>query len=139
MAQPDALKRRRWLDEQAERLLNGGLEQVVQSVQAFTLPCPKARKEQQNLVNYLLENDYRMKYQEYIENGLFIGSGAIESAHRTVVQCRLKRSSQRWSQSGAQNVLNLRVAYRATNGTKSSISSNIRPLRLLERQFEMHP
>ncbi|HMX41702.1 MAG TPA: hypothetical protein PKD78_15295, partial [Saprospiraceae bacterium] len=101
MAQPDALKRRRWLDEQAERLLNGGLEQVVQSVQAFTLPCPKARKEQQNLVNYLLENDYRMKYQEYIENGLFIGSGAIESAHRTVVQCRLKRSGQRWSESGA--------------------------------------
>jgi hypothetical protein len=111
LAQPDAVKRRRWLDDQADRLLNGGLGQVIQSVRAFTLPLPRARKEQQNLVNYLLDNEYRMQYQEYIENGLFIGSGAIEAAHRTVVQCRLKRSGQRWSENGAQNMLNLRVAY----------------------------
>ena len=38
-----------------------------------------------------------------------IGSGAIESAHRTVVQKRMKQSGQRWSNKGAQNMLNLRV------------------------------
>ncbi len=38
-----------------------------------------------------------------------IGSGAIESAHRTVVQKRMKQSGQRWSVQGAQNMLNLRV------------------------------
>ena len=38
-----------------------------------------------------------------------IGSGAIESAHRTVVQKRMKQSRQRWSNKGAQNMLNLRV------------------------------
>jgi hypothetical protein len=117
-AQPDVVKRRKWLDQQADRLLNGGLAQVIQSVQAFTLPLPRARKEQQNLVNYLLDNEYRMQYQEYIENGLFIGSGAIEAAHRTVVQCRLKRSGQRWSENGAQNMLNLRVAYMSNQWNK---------------------
>ncbi len=40
-----------------------------------------------------------------------IGSGAIESAHRTVVQKRMKQSGQRWSSPGAQNMLNLRVTY----------------------------
>ncbi len=38
-----------------------------------------------------------------------IGSGAIESAHRTVVQKRMKQSGQRWSIRGAQHMLNLRV------------------------------
>ena len=111
LAQPDAVKRRKWLDDQSNRLLNGSLGQVIHSVRAFTLPLPRARKEQQNLVKYLLDNEYRMQYQDYLENGLFIGSGAIEAAHRTVVQCRLKRSGQRWSVNGAQNMLNLRVAY----------------------------
>ena len=58
-----------------------------------------------------MDNQYRMKYNECLEYGLFIGSGAIEAAHRTVVQCRMKRSGQRWSPKGAQNMLNLRVTY----------------------------
>jgi hypothetical protein len=37
------------------------------------------------------------------------GSVALEPAHRTVVQKRLKLSGQRWSKAGAQNMLNLRV------------------------------
>ncbi len=111
LAQPDAVKRRKWLDDQADRLLNGDLRQVVRAVRAFTLPLPRSRKEQQNLINYLLDNEYRMQYQVYLECGLFIGSGAIEAAHQTVVQCRLKRSGQRWSVNGAQNMLNLRVTY----------------------------
>lgn len=111
LAQTDAIKRRKWLETQADYLLNGDFEKVIQSVRKFILPVPRARKEQENLTNYLLDNEYRMQYQDYIENGLFIGSGAIEAAHRTVVQCRLKRSGQRWSENGAQNMLNLRVAY----------------------------
>ena len=38
-----------------------------------------------------------------------IGSGAIESAHRTVIQKRMKQSGQRWSFKGATNMLRLRV------------------------------
>ena len=36
-----------------------------------------------------------------------IGSGAIESAHRTVIQKRMKQSGQRWSKKRAQNMLTL--------------------------------
>ena len=51
---------------------------------------------------YLQANRDRMDYKTYCERGLLIGSEAIESAHRTVMQQRLKRAGQRWSIDGAQ-------------------------------------
>lgn len=62
------------------------------------------------LLNYLDNNAFRMDYPAYIKRGLAIGSGAIESAQRTVLQKRLKRAGQRWSEKGVDNMLNLRVA-----------------------------
>jgi hypothetical protein len=110
--------KQKWLEEQAERLKQGELGKVIDSVRAFTLPLLSAREGQEKLLNYLSENEYRMQYKDYIERGLFIGSGAIEAAHRTVVQCRLKRSGQRWSIRGAQNMLNLRTAFMGNNWQK---------------------
>jgi hypothetical protein len=53
-----------------------------------------------------------MDYKHYRQlGGRIIGSGAIESVHRTVIQKRMKLSGQRWSKKGAQNMLNLRVTY----------------------------
>lgn len=60
-----------------------------------------------------------MKYQDYAKIGCgIIGSGAIESAHRTVVQKRMKQSGQRWSYKGAQNMLNLRVVRKNNSWNK---------------------
>ena len=51
-----------------------------------------------------------MDYKKYKQTGCgIIGSGAIESAHRTVIQKRMKLSGQRWIKKGAQNLLNLRI------------------------------
>jgi hypothetical protein len=50
-----------------------------------------------------------MNYPTFLKRGLLIGSGAIESAHRTVIQRRMKLSGQRWSKKGAQRMLNLRT------------------------------
>jgi hypothetical protein len=69
------------------------------------------RKSKQQLLNYLNTNAYRMEYAAYRKRGLVIGSGAIEAAQRTVIQKRLKRAGQRWSEKGVQNMLNLRVAF----------------------------
>ena len=51
-----------------------------------------------------------MYYGFYKEKKLMIGSGAIEAAHRQVIQKRMKLSGQRWSMKGAQAILQLRVA-----------------------------
>jgi len=47
-----------------------------------------------------------MNYQYYREQGWCIGSGAIEAAHRTLIQ-------QRWSPQGAKTLLKLRVAFKS--------------------------
>lgn len=52
-----------------------------------------------------------MDYPSYKERGLEISSRAIEAAQRTVSQKRLKKSGQRWSQKGVQNMLSIRVAF----------------------------
>ena len=70
----------------------------------------KKNKDAEALVNYVNSNIHRMDYSHYKSIGAgIIGSGAIESAPRTVVQKRMKQSGQRWSYEGAQNMLNLRV------------------------------
>ncbi|MFV0269601.1 MAG: hypothetical protein ACK5HT_20960 [Draconibacterium sp.] len=49
----------------------------------------------------------RMQYKTFNEQGLLIGSGAIESAQRDILQQRLKLSGQRWTMKGLQQVANL--------------------------------
>jgi hypothetical protein len=71
------------------------------------------------LINYYTSNKSRMNYPEYQKIGCgIIGSGAIESAHRTLVQKRMKQSGQRWSCKGAQNMLNLRVVRKNNDWNK---------------------
>ena len=64
----------------------------------------------QDLSRFGIAFTYRMNYPQYIERELCIGSGAIEAAHRTIVQQRMKRSGQRWTEIRVQNMLNLKVA-----------------------------
>jgi len=63
-------------------------------------------------VGYVRENQNRMQYRAYREAGLLIGSGPVESAHRHVLQARMKRAGQRWSLQGAQRMARLRAHYR---------------------------
>jgi hypothetical protein len=60
-----------------------------------------------------------MNYQEYAKIGCgIIGSGAIESAHRTLIQKRMKQSGQRWSCKGTQHLLNIRVVRKNNDWNK---------------------
>ena len=60
-----------------------------------------------------------MQYQEYVKiGGGIIGSGAIESTHRILIQKRMKRSGQRWSWKGAQHMLNLGVVRKNNDWNK---------------------
>lgn len=67
-----------------------------------------------DLVRYYRNNAHRMKYRLYREHHFPIGSGAIESAHRHVLQTRMKRAGQRWAMRNARKMAQLRAAYRTT-------------------------
>ena len=64
------------------------------------------------LLEYFQNNRQRLNYRWALDHKLPIGSGSVESAARHVVQQRLKQSGMRWSDPGAQAVLNLRTLHR---------------------------
>lgn len=98
-----------WVREQKRALLEGELEQLLDRIEGLPLRRAESSKRRDKLLHYLQENSYRMDYRSYRQEGLMVGSGAIEAAHRTLVQQRMKLSGQRWSDEGANNLLNLRV------------------------------
>lgn len=62
-----------------------------------------------NLRTYITNNIDKIDYPAYKSRGYFVGSGAIESANKVVVQRRLKQAGMRWSVDGAQSLLTLRA------------------------------
>ncbi len=102
----DKAKEKLWTDKQKQWLLKGGVKTVISNIKRIGKNSEIANQ----LISYYRKNKERMKYHEYVQIGCgIIGSGAIESAHRSVVQKRMKQSGQRWSWQGAQHMLNLRV------------------------------
>ena len=63
----------------------------------------------------LINRPGQFDYQAAIQAGLPIGSGEVESAHRYVIQKRLKLPGAWWTPENAQAMLNLRVT-RANGG-----------------------
>lgn len=93
----------------AHILKEEGLKSCRKIIDQIECRTKTQRSEKTKLDKYLDNNAERMNYPEYLARGLLIGSGAIESAHRTVIQRRMKLSGQRWSKQGAKNMLNLRT------------------------------
>ena len=100
-----------WLSSQKIQLLNDQIEKVIDRITTMKIKSKKVEKKRKSLLTYLKNNQSRMLYKTFIDKGLAIGSGAIESAHRTVVQKRLKQSGQRWTIDGAQKIVDLRVVH----------------------------
>lgn len=104
----DPLKIEKWMERQKNLLLESKVGSVMKTIRKLAPQKPEARK----VLEYYQANQARMDYKKYLHIGCgIIGSGAIESAHRTIVQKRLKLSGQRWTNRGAQNMLNLRVTH----------------------------
>ena len=96
-----------WVKKQETLLLADKGEAGIAQLERFVDLAPALA----TTIHYFQQNADRMRYGTYRQRGYFIGSGAIESAHRTVVQKRMKLSGQPWSKKGAQHMLNLRVLY----------------------------
>ena len=49
-----------------------------------------------------------MRYAEFREQGLFVGSGVVEAGCKTVIGTRLKQSGMEWTVRGANAIITLR-------------------------------
>ena len=104
-----------WFDRQRDYLLRDGVDTVLSNLALLGNLSVLSEQCRCKLIGYYGRNRHRMDYCRFRQRGLQIGSGPMEAAHRTVVQSvrrcgRMKRSGQRWSDEGAQAMLNLRVA-----------------------------
>jgi hypothetical protein len=98
--------KQQWCERQKELLLASEVETVLANIHSTTAK----EEDKKKITTYYQNNKERMKYKHYRNIGCgIIGSGAIESAHRTVIQKRMKQSGQRWSTKGARSMLRLRV------------------------------
>lgn len=107
-----------WLAKRKEELLKGQLDKVITAIQNKSSGRRIAiQKKAVALINYYEKNRFRMKYNQYLEKGYCIGSGAIESAISTVVQQRCKLVGQRWTKR-VKAVLNIRALYMSNKKDK---------------------
>ena len=97
-----------WAKEQKTQLWNGQLDQIFASLREH---CPRGEPLPDKIrqgIGYLFHHRRRMRYPAFRQAGHPIGSGAVESACKVVVQERMKQAGMRWSRSGAQAMLALR-------------------------------
>jgi hypothetical protein len=66
----------------------------------------------------------------YKEKGYYVGSGAIESGNKVVLQKRLKLAGMRWNELPAQYLLSLRAKYESGLWLESVVE------KLLIHEFE---
>ena len=102
---------RAWLETQKERLKQNRLQDVVAELQPFLEDdtVPDANAPVRAAHRYLTNRPGQFKYQDALVAGLPIGSGEVESAHRYVIQDRLKRAGAWWKLKNAKHMLALRV------------------------------
>lgn len=61
-----------------------------------------------NLYTYIFNNKDNMDYPKYKEQGLFVGSGAMESANIYMMQDRMKLPGMRWAVTNGRHMLCLK-------------------------------
>jgi len=106
---PDNQKsQKEWSDIQLNLLKSSRAGEITLE---FKIDTPELKEAIKNLKSYLKNNKNRIDYKTYLEKGLMIGSGVIESSNKKVVGQRLKQAGMFWSKLGANSVMTLRACY----------------------------
>lgn len=106
-----AKQRKAWVRKHRRWLLNGQVEPVVEAVR--TICRGRQGKAITTERNYFIRNQHRMAYPTLKALQLPIGSGAVESAIRRVVNLRLKGPCLFWYRENAEKMLMLRAYYKS--------------------------
>mgnify|MGYP000424253090 CR=1 FL=1 len=95
-----------WLHEQKRRLKAGDIESIERVVQVIGT---RKDTDMETESEYWARNRERLRYGWFREQGFPIGSGAVESAVRRVVNLRMKGASITWTEEHAEGILHLRA------------------------------
>jgi hypothetical protein len=104
----DDSQRKRWDSGLQKKLDAGKIEALVKQLRAFPAPSVEAADFWRVEADYFKRNRERMRYPQFRRQKLFVGSGVIEAACRTVIAKRLKQSGMFWTVRGANAIIALR-------------------------------
>jgi len=97
-----------WLERKKAQLKEGYSDQVIEDLKLLSLvkgdDSASAKAHQ-----YFSNRSDHLRYNEALENNLPIGSGEVESGHRSVLQARLKKPGAWWMTENAEKVAQLKV------------------------------
>jgi hypothetical protein len=82
-----------------------------------------------NLLSYIENNKNNIDYAAYKNRGWYVGSCAIESGNKSVIQFRVKQAGMRWNQETAQFILSLMAK------SKSSLWDDVK--KLVRNRYEI--
>jgi hypothetical protein len=99
--------RTKWLSIAKKHLAGGRIEVLI--AHAHELAVGRRAKSVLSAMDYFVKNETRMRYPRFKRAGIPIGSGAVESGVRRVVNQRLKGNGLFWLEDHAEAVLHLRA------------------------------
>jgi hypothetical protein len=95
-------------------ILQGGVKSVVRGLRHMVTARQlrgETRADITRIANYFEAHAERMRYNQYLAEGLPIATGVIEGACRHLVKDRMERSGMRWTLTGAKSMLNVRAVH----------------------------
>lgn len=101
-----------WVGEQLLRILSGKTAVVIQTLESLgqdPSTSPSQRQSLNTAIGYYRRNLPYMCYDQYLAQGWPIGTGVVEGACGHLVKDRMEQSGMRWTQTGAQALLDLRA------------------------------
>jgi hypothetical protein len=108
----DAKRRNAWIGLHQKRWLDKGkITQLVASLRSIQNADADVSKKIRSEADYFATNAARMNYPKFRKQHLFVGSGVIEAACKSVIGQRLKQSGMFWTVNGANSILALRCAH----------------------------
>jgi hypothetical protein len=98
----------RWMTIHQDLLDEGKIEDLVTALRAIDSSSLELLEKIRTEANYFDKNIERMRYPKFRAQHLFVGSGVIEAACKTVIGSRCKQSGMFWTVRGANAILALR-------------------------------
>jgi hypothetical protein len=100
-------ERPKWVAPRISAISNGEINQTVQELQKVYDQNPNPRLKR--LLGYIDRFSDAINYNEFKDKGYPIGSGEIESAHKSIPQKRLKIPGASWNPDSIDPMLALRI------------------------------
>jgi hypothetical protein len=127
-----SLRAQDWLAQQRHAVRHQGPRPVRRALGKLRPPSASAAEEVRKARGYFRTHAARMRYPTFRARHFPIGSGAIESTAKNLIQQRQTQAGMRWSVPGAQAVASLRALHRSGRWTAFWQSQPQARLRLLK-------